>query len=120
VRLGKDIPPLTLNSGFRILTSYKAYHWAELWRSILSLVRFLSSYASDLKPLPNINTLLDNVVNLVALSLSTGDTFLPGPAEYDDLFYKLVETGDVLVKFRDLCMFIDYPIFCCSFRLTPA
>ncbi|KAI9768561.1 MAG: hypothetical protein M1840_004758 [Geoglossum simile] len=79
-----------------------AYHWAELWRSILSLIRFLSSYASDLKPLPNINTLLDNVVNLVALSLSTGDTFLPGPTEYDDLFYKLVETGDILVKFRDL------------------
>ncbi|KAI9777102.1 MAG: hypothetical protein M1839_009058 [Geoglossum umbratile] len=78
------------------------YHWAELWRSILSLVRFLSSYASDLKSLPNIGTLLDNVVNLVALSLSTGDAFLPGPAEYDDLFYKLVETGDILVKFRDL------------------
>ncbi|KAH0543939.1 hypothetical protein FGG08_001840 [Glutinoglossum americanum] len=55
-----------------------------------------------LKSLPNINTLLDNLVSLVALSLSTGDAFLPGPAEYDDLFYKLVETGDILVKFRDL------------------
>ncbi|KAI9869469.1 MAG: hypothetical protein M1813_000258 [Trichoglossum hirsutum] len=69
---------------------------------ILSLVRFLSSYASDLETLPNINTLLDDVVNLIALSLSTGDAFLPGPVDYDDLFYKLVETGDILVKFRDL------------------
>lgn len=61
----------------------------------------MASYATDLKDLPNISTLLDMVVNLVALSLSSGDSFLPGASEYDDLFYKLVEAGDVLVKFRD-------------------
>lgn len=44
-------------------------------------------------------------MNLIALALSAGDAFLPGAAEYDDLFYKLVEAGDVLVKFRDNCMF---------------
>lgn len=45
---------------------------------------------------------MDLVVNLIALALHTGDAFLPGAPEYDDLFYKLVEAGDVLVKFRDL------------------
>ena len=40
-------------------------------------------------------------MNLIALSLSTGESFLPDPASYDDLFYKLVETGDILTKFRD-------------------
>jgi hypothetical protein len=40
-------------------------------------------------------------VNLIALSLSTGESFLPDTASYDDLFYKLVETGDILTKFRD-------------------
>ncbi|GAB1312674.1 Armadillo-like helical domain-containing protein [Madurella fahalii] len=76
------------------------YHWAELFRSLLSLVRFLTTYAADLKGLPHIDTLLDHVVNLVALGLSAGETFLPTPAAYDDLFYKVVETGEVLVKFR--------------------
>lgn len=76
------------------------YHWAELFRSLLSLIRFLTTYASDLKGLSHINTLLDHVVNLLALGLSAGETFLPTPAAYDDLFYKVVETGDVLVKFR--------------------
>ncbi|TVY73372.1 UPF0668 protein-like [Lachnellula suecica] len=77
------------------------YHWSELFRSLLALVRFLTTYTTDLKHLNNINTLLDDLVNLIALSLSAGEAFLPGPAAYDDLFYKLVETGEVLIKFRD-------------------
>lgn len=77
------------------------YHWSELFRSLLALVRFLNTYTADLKALNNIDTLLDDLVNLIALSLSAGEAFLPNPAAYDDLFYKLVETGDILVKFRD-------------------
>ncbi|KAI0484587.1 DUF1741-domain-containing protein [Xylariaceae sp. FL0804] len=77
------------------------YHWSELFRSLLYLIRFLTTYASDLKDLPHFDTLLDLVVNLLALSLSAGEAFLPSPAAYDDLFYKIVESGDVLAKFRD-------------------
>jgi len=77
------------------------YHWAELFRSLLSLVRFLTTYAADLKGLPHVETLLDHVVNLLALGLSAGESFLPTPAAYDDLFYKVVEAGEVLLKFRD-------------------
>lgn len=77
------------------------YHWSELFRSLLSLIRFLATYAADLKDLPHIETLLDHVVNLIALGLSAGEAFLPTPAAYDDLFYKVVEAGDTLVKFRD-------------------
>lgn len=35
------------------------------------------------------------------VSLTSGDAFLANAAEYDDLFYKLVEAGDILHKFRD-------------------
>ncbi|KAI2642119.1 hypothetical protein GGS21DRAFT_501216 [Xylaria nigripes] len=78
------------------------YHWSELFRSLLSLIRFLTTYASDLKDLPHFETLLDLVVNLLALSLSSGEAFFPTPAAYDDLFYKIVESGEVLIKFRDI------------------
>ena len=78
-----------------------SYHWSELWRSLLSFIRFLNSYTTSLASLPNISILLDTLVNTIALSLSSGESFLPGPAEYDDLFYKLVEIGDTLIKFRD-------------------
>lgn len=77
------------------------YHWSEFFRSLLSLIRFLTQYTSDLKDLPHIDTLLDHVVNLVALSLSAGEAFLPTPAAYDDLFYKVVESGEVLAKFKE-------------------
>lgn len=77
------------------------YHWSELFRSLLSLIRFLNQYTSDLKDLTHIETLLDHVVNLVALSLSAGEAFLPTPAAYDDLFYKVVETGEILTKFKE-------------------
>ncbi len=77
------------------------YHWADLFRSLLSLIRFLTTYASDLQNSPHIDTLLDHVVNLIALGLSSGEAFLPTPAAYDDMCYKVVETGDILVKFRD-------------------
>lgn len=77
------------------------YHWSELFRSLLSLIRFLTQYTSDLKDLTHIETLLDHVVNLVALSLSAGEAFLPTPAAYDDLFYKVVETGDTFIKFKE-------------------
>lgn len=45
--------------------------------------------------------MIDLLVNLLAFALSSGENFLPDPAAYDDLFYKLVESGDTLVKFRD-------------------
>lgn len=77
------------------------YHWSDLFRSLLSLVRFLTTYTADLKNTHRMDNLLDDLVNLIALSLSAGEAFLPSPAAYDDLFYKLVEMGEVLVKFRD-------------------
>ncbi|KAK8165689.1 hypothetical protein BKA80DRAFT_271969 [Phyllosticta citrichinensis] len=78
-----------------------AYHWSELWRSLLSFIRFLTTYSKDIKTLHQSSRLIDDTVNLIALSLSTGETFLPNAAAYDDLFYKLVENGDILTKFRD-------------------
>ncbi|POS70049.1 hypothetical protein DHEL01_v211557 [Diaporthe helianthi] len=86
-----------------------SYHWSELFRSLLSLIKFLTTYAADLKDLSHIDVLLDHVVNLLALGLSAGEAFLPTPAAYDDLFYKVVEAGDVLVKFRDTYQLANRP-----------
>jgi hypothetical protein len=79
-----------------------AYHWNELFRSLISLVKFLTTYVADIGTAPQIETLLDHVVNLLALSLSVGEAFLPSAADYDDLFYKVVEAGDMLLKFKSV------------------
>lgn len=79
-----------------------AYHWAELWRSLLSFVRFLTTYVDDLKHLSGINRLAETLVELLTIALTSGEAFLPDATSYDDLFYKLVESGDALIKFRDV------------------
>ncbi|RPA87009.1 DUF1741-domain-containing protein [Ascobolus immersus RN42] len=77
------------------------YHWEELWRSLLSFLRFLASYPAELDTLSNIQQVLEQLVSILARSLSDGESFLPTTAAYDDLFYKLIENGDQLIKFRD-------------------
>jgi hypothetical protein len=64
-------------------------------------VRFLTTYESDIKANYRSTKMIDILVNLLAFALSNGENFLPDPASYDDLFYKLVESGDTLIKFRD-------------------
>ena len=77
-----------------------AHHWVELWRSLLSFVRFLTTYADDLKSLARTTELVQALVDVLYLALTAGETFLPDAAAYDDLFYKLVESGDALVRLR--------------------
>lgn len=64
-------------------------------------MRFLVTYESDIKSNHKSTEMIVMVVNLLAFALSNGENFLPDPASYDDLFYKLVESGDILIKFRD-------------------
>jgi hypothetical protein len=77
------------------------YHWSELWRTLLSFFRFLTTYVDDVRANYRSSDMVESLVNLLAFALSNGENFLPDPASYDDLFYKLVETGDTLAKFRD-------------------
>lgn len=64
-------------------------------------MRFLLTYESDIKSNYKSTEMINMLVNLLAYALSSGENFLPDPASYDDLFYKLVENGDILIKFRD-------------------
>ena len=77
------------------------HHWSELWRSLLAFVRFLTVYVDDVKAMIGTSDMQRELVGLLTLALTTGESFLPDATAYDDLVYKLVESGDALVKFRD-------------------
>ncbi|KAH9875103.1 hypothetical protein J1614_004591 [Plenodomus biglobosus] len=79
-----------------------AYHWAELWKSLIAFIRFLVTYAEDIKTNNRTAEMNSLVTNLLAFALSSGENFLPDTASYDDLFYKLVESGDIFVKFPEI------------------
>jgi len=74
-----------------------------LWQSLVALLRFLTTYAADLSAQSHdIHSLLTPLLRTVALAVLSGASFLPDPAAYDDLFYKLVENGHTLIKFKSI------------------
>lgn len=78
-----------------------SYHWSLLWQTLFSLLRFTTIYASDLtSQATDITLLLTPFIFVFALSVTAGEAFLPDAASYDDLIYKLIESGDMLSKFK--------------------
>jgi hypothetical protein len=107
-RLDVHLYSLALGIVLRIITHLEQtktrlqHHWAFIWGSLLSLMRFLTQYADDLKHLRDIrNDLCAPLAGLAAFCLCKGDGFLPDPANFDDFFYKLIEANDVLHKFKE-------------------
>ncbi|KAL9124644.1 MAG: hypothetical protein Q9217_006040 [Psora testacea] len=78
-----------------------SYHWSLLWQALLSFLRFLTTYASNFTiENPELPHLLKPFLATLVLAVIMGESFLPDPAAYDDLFYKLVEAGDFLSRFK--------------------
>lgn len=78
------------------------YHWSLLWQTLLSFLRFLTTYAaSPSSQDPDLPALVAPFLATLALTASAGDAFLPDPAAYDDFFYKLVEAGRYLPRFKE-------------------
>lgn len=77
------------------------YHWPLLWQTLMSFLRFLTNNAAYLATQSqDIRLLIDPLLATLALSVLSGEIFLPNSPSYDDLFYKLVEAGEWLQKFK--------------------
>ncbi len=71
------------------------YPWKEVWTALISLLKFLLSNESALVGKCNIFELSCQVVNLFNLFITYGDTFLPTPGSYDELYYELIRMHQV-------------------------
>ncbi|XP_033632908.1 armadillo-like helical domain-containing protein 3 [Asterias rubens] len=71
------------------------YPWKEVWTALISLLKFLLSNESSLVGKCNIFELSCQVVNLFNLFITYGDTFLPTPGSYDELYYELIRMHQV-------------------------
>ena len=49
---------------------------------------------------PDLPYLIRPLLATLSLAVISGESFLPNPAAYDDLFYKLVEAGEYLERFK--------------------
>ena len=78
-----------------------SYHWSLLWQTLLSFLQFLTKYAPSLAVQdPDLPYLIRPLLATLSLAVISGESFLPNPTAYDDLFYKLVEAGDYLERFK--------------------
>ncbi|KAL8851686.1 MAG: hypothetical protein Q9221_003417 [Calogaya cf. arnoldii] len=91
------------------------YHWPLLWQTLLSLLRFLTTYADSIKYDPDLPALIDTFLAVLSLAVCSGDVFLPDTDVYDDLFYKIVENGHLLPRFKSAFSHLSRPA-----TVTPA
>ncbi|XP_004631518.1 UPF0668 protein C10orf76 homolog isoform X2 [Octodon degus] len=66
------------------------YTWRELWSALINLLKFLMSNETVLLAKHNIFTLALMIVNLFNMFITYGDTFLPTPSSYDELYYEII------------------------------
>ncbi|KAK9880268.1 hypothetical protein WA026_010141 [Henosepilachna vigintioctopunctata] len=71
------------------------FHWRELWTALLSLLRFIVQNENYLAKKMNIFHLSLSVVNILNFFITYGDTFLPTPGSYDELYYEIIRMHQV-------------------------
>ncbi|KAH0623818.1 hypothetical protein JD844_006962 [Phrynosoma platyrhinos] len=65
-------------------------HFLILFTALINLLKFLMSNETVLLAKHNIFTLALMVVNLFNMFITYGDTFLPTPSSYDELYYEII------------------------------
>lgn len=69
--------------------------WKELWAALIALLKFLHGSDSTLIRKFDLFALATQAVNILNLFVTFGDTFLPSPQSYDDLYYEIIRMHHV-------------------------
>ncbi|EDO48716.1 predicted protein [Nematostella vectensis] len=72
-----------------------AYTWKDLWSALMNFLKFLLSNESHLIKMCNIFGLASQVANIFNLFITYGDTFLPCPTSYDELYYEIIRVHQI-------------------------
>lgn len=71
------------------------YAWKDLWTALMNLLKFVLSHESHLLKKHNIFHIASKVINIFNLFITYGDTFLPNPTSYDELYYEIIRMHQV-------------------------
>ncbi|KAF8785102.1 Armadillo-like helical domain-containing [Argiope bruennichi] len=80
------------------------YQWKELWTALITLIKFLMTQEALLAKNCNIFNLSIQVMNTLNLFITFGDTFLPSPSCYDELYYEIVRMNHVFDNLYSLTL----------------
>lgn len=72
------------------------YPWKELWTALINLLKFiLSNEGSLVKKHGSLFHICSKIVNIFNTFITYGDTFLPNPNSYDELYYEIIRMHQV-------------------------
>lgn len=71
------------------------YQWKELWTALITLIKYLLNQEALIAKNINIFPLSIQVMNTLNLFITFGDTFLPSPSCYDELYYEIIRVNCV-------------------------
>eukprot|EP00042_Codosiga_hollandica_P021745 m.77318 g.77318 ORF g.77318 m.77318 type:complete len:678 (+) comp50496_c0_seq2:10-2043(+) len=78
------------------------FKWKDLWSALVSMASFILANEKQVVQCAQAFTALNHVVTIFNLYITYGDTFLPDPNSYDELYYELIRvhvTFDSLYDF---------------------
>jgi hypothetical protein len=78
------------------------FNWKELWDALVGLVKYILSSERLLSSHENVLGLADQVVTILNLFITYGDTFLPDPSSYDELYYELIRVHSTFDSLYDI------------------
>jgi hypothetical protein len=67
-----------------------SFDWRQLWTAFFTVLKFLCSNEVSLLKKFNIFALALQIVNIINLFVTSGDTFLITPGLYDELYYEII------------------------------
>ena len=94
--LQADLYTLCLGVVHRLLCYQKKhqirlrFEWKSLWTSLVTICSFIVGHEAILIEKIDIFTLSSAIITNLNLFITFGDTFLPDPSSYDELYYELI------------------------------
>lgn len=80
------------------------YCWKNLWTGLMNLLKFVIGNETFLIPKYNVFDLAIQVINIFNLFITYGDTFLPSPTSYDELYYEIIRVHHIFDNLYSLAL----------------
>ncbi|XP_058793907.1 armadillo-like helical domain-containing protein 3 [Phymastichus coffea] len=74
------------------------YEWIKLWTVLINLIKFLTLHENHLAKKMNIFSLATEVVKILNIFITYGDTFLFSSSAYDKLFYEIIRMKMIFIN----------------------
>lgn len=81
-----------------------SYSWKNFWTALMNFLKFLLSNETVLAKTCDIFSLASQVVNIFNLFITYGDTFLPSPTSYDELYYEIIRVHQIFENLYSMAL----------------